>query len=143
MKYLDKDVGIAAAGAGLGVIQIVAFDKIVDQTYGPIPGLPPEWAPYNKWSTLGNIAIGGVVTAVSIFVNMDQKLKSLLMGYGVSVLVGGLSLAVLSPPAARSRVRLPIRARGQVHRARSRGQAQRVRSGETPTFIQPGARVLA
>lgn len=116
---IDKALMIPAAGAAVGTVWVVTSKSYLD-TFGPIPIIGDYIpAPWNKWSTLGGILIGGVLFSVGAFTNVIKKknarLNTFLTTFGITALVGGVLNGVLVPPAARARapVRLaPTRAAG-------------------------------
>ena len=94
MKYLDKETMAMGAGAGVGVIQTIIMKEYVDVTYGPIPGIGTSLGEWGKWSTLGNILIGGVVFGISTFTgviaNKSYEFNKFLQMYGITALIGGI-----------------------------------------------------
>ena len=141
---LDRNIVTCGAGAGVGVIQTVLMKQYVD-AYGPIPVVGTYIpAPWNRWSTLGNILIGGAVFGISQFTNVVKKddVKDFLGVYGITAIVGGIMNGLFTPVVARAgagaRVaRAPIRLAPTVARS-----AQMAPSILTQTGIPP-AKILA
>ena len=113
---VDKESIIMGAGAGIGVIQTIVTKEYVDPTFGPIPyigGMIPS--PWNRWSTLGNMLIGGIVFAVSQFTNIIENksctANSFLKMYGITTLIGGIMNGIFPGPAA-ARMAAPRAAAG-------------------------------
>lgn len=137
---LDKETGAMAAGAGIGVIQVVTFKEYIDPTYGTIPYVDTIIpAPWNRWSTFGNIVIGGVVFAISSFTswisNKSYIANKFLQIYGITTLIGGITNGIFPGTTAAARA-TTLRARATTARAISR-QVQ-----TTPTGI-PMNKILA
>ena len=102
MRPEDKQTVIIGAGASVGVIQTVAFKQYVDN-YGNFP-LIGDMMPYpwGKWSTLGNILIGGVLFSITqfthIIANKNYDVNSFLKIYGMTTLIGGLMNGIFPSP---------------------------------------------
>jgi len=130
-KYIDKQTMVVGAGAGVGVIQTIGFTRIG----GPFPLIGQYIpAPWNQWSTLGNILIGGVAFGISTFTNLiGGDIKTFLQTYGITTLIGGITWGIIYTmiPLAGAR------AKG-LALARSVGTMQ----PRTPTGI-PQTKVLA
>lgn len=89
-----QEIIVVGAGASVGVAQTVIFRQYVDG-FGNFPligdMLPHPWG---KWSTFGNILIGGIAFGLTQFTDIiadkSHDLNQFLKIYGMSVLVGGL-----------------------------------------------------
>lgn len=132
-------------GAAVGAIQLVVTDKYADVAWGPLPVIGPYLpAPWNKWSTGGNMIIGGIAVVASIFTKaLDEHdyIRKFVQTYGAVTLIGGfvsgiVQMAMVPPARARVPVGAPIRAPGL---ARMPGITV---SPPTPTGIPP-TQVLA
>ena len=139
---LDKETMAMASGASIGVIQTVVFKEYIDPTYGPFPGvsgiLP---APWDRWSTFGNILIGGIVFGLTSFTswisNKSYTANKFLQLYGITTLIGGITNGIF--PGAI----LGARARAPALRATAARGVQRFGAGQlTPTGI-PMNKILA
>ena len=137
---LDKETMAMASGAGIGVIQTVVFKEYIDPTYGPFPwisGIIP--APWNRWSTFGNILIGGIIFGLTSFTSLISN-KSFIANrflqiYGITTLIGGITNGIF--PGAVAGARAPAL------RATRAVAAQRLGAGQlTPTGI-PMNKILA
>ena len=93
MLELDKKTMVVSAGAGLGVIQ-----TIWSKQWGLFPGIGGMMpAPWGKWSTIGNILIGGVVFGITTFTKLlasHNFVNTALQVYGITALIGGLANGV-------------------------------------------------
>jgi len=142
---LDKEAMIMSAGAGVGVVQVVTFKEYIDPTYGPFPGITGIIpAPWDRWSTFGNILIGGIVFAITSFTpwiaNANYAANKFLQAYSVTALIGGVANGIFPGTlGARARARAPAlraRATGAVNRRAA------IIGNLTPTGI-PMNKVLA
>jgi len=127
MKFIERNTAVAAASAGIGVLQVVTFRAYIDPTYGDIPfteALPPEW---RKWSSTGSVIIGTIALAAGSLLDLSQNVKTFLQVYGVSVAVGGLTngifpatLGAMSRTRSRLASRSPILSRRTLPGTRAR-----------------------
>jgi len=108
---VDKESLIMGAGASVGVIQTIVMKEYVDPQFGNIPyigGMLP--APWGRWSTLGNIVIGGVFFGLSQFTRIIEDksyaANSFLKLYGITTLVGGIMNGIF-PGTAAARLSAP------------------------------------
>lgn len=135
---LDKETMIMGAGAGIGVIQTVVTKEYVDANFGNFPGIGDMIpAPWGRWSTFGNILIGGICFGLSTFTGLikNYSIVKFLQAYGITTLVGGIVNGVFPGTvialgrARRPAMRLAPRVAARVGVA-------------TPT-TQPGTTILA
>jgi hypothetical protein len=133
---IDKATMTFGAGAAVGITQAYLMREYVDQ-YGPIPFLgdfiPPPW---NYWSTLGNIIVGGSLFGVSQFVKgIKGDMKGFLAVYGLTTLVGGVLNGVFpGPHTVRTRATRRLAPRPTL---RARPQRRVQMKQPTPTGIPP------
>ena len=94
MKNLDNKALVVSAGAGIGVIQTIwskewGLFPVIGEYFGPVWG---------KWSTIGNILIGGIVFGVTTFTNVLAKkhkfVNTALQVYGITAVIGGFANGV-------------------------------------------------
>jgi len=110
----DKKSLVVSAGAGLGVIQTIYTKEL---GLFPVIGdyLPPPWG---KWSTIGNILIGGIVFGLTTFTNILNKshnyINTALQVYGLTTLVGGLANGVFETSLGLSGRGAALSAYGQL-----------------------------
>jgi len=136
----DKETLMLGAGAGIGVIQTVAFKQYLDPMYGNVPYigdmLPDPWG---KISVLGNILIGGIAFGLTQFTSVVESknydLNQFLKIYGITTLIGGIMNGAMygSSVSARSagyRLARPIMA------------TTSMAGNLTPTGV-PSAKILA
>jgi len=114
----DKTAAWPCAGAAIGATQLVLMDKYADTT-GPIPFIGDFLpAPWNKWSTTGNMIFGGIAVFASIFtkaLNKSLRVKKTVQTYGAVTFVGGLVsglVQMMMVPPVPLRTRIPLRAPG-------------------------------
>jgi len=91
-KQFTTEAAIMGTGAGVGLVQAYLTREVLDSMFGPIPYIGDMLGVWGTYSTLGNIAIGGVAFFVSGFTGAikNQKIKVFLQGYGFTCLLGGL-----------------------------------------------------
>ena len=144
MKLMpSKEFLAMGGGAAVGMIQVQVMEKYVDINYGTVPFIGDYLpAPWNKWSTIGNIIFGGVALGIAKFGKFGKKknVRWFLGTYGVTTLIGGAVGGILTPapPVARARamartVQPIVAPRGPV--ARPPLQAPVPMGGPTPTGI--------
>jgi hypothetical protein len=108
-------------------------------TYGPIPIIGTYIpAPWNRWSTLGNILIGGAVLGISQFTKVVKRgdIKDFLGVYGITALVGGIMNGLFVAPIAGARMpRAPIRLAPTGLNARSAQVMPYTKTGVPPAKI--------
>lgn len=134
---INKEIMIFGAGASVGVIQTIVTKEYVDANFGNFPGvgdmLPYPWG---KWSTFGNILIGGVffglTTFTSVIRNKNFTVNGFLQMYGLTTLIGGIMNGIFPGGAPASRA---SRARRSGLRISPRIVARA--GGATPTGIPP------
>jgi len=96
---------IVAGGAGVAIVQNIIFRNYVDPQFGLIPYIGGYLGPiWGRWSTLGNIILGGIAFGLSQFTNVisnkSYTANSFLKIYGITTLIGGIVSGVLPSPAA-------------------------------------------
>lgn len=76
-------------GAGIGLTQVIATMKYADTTIPIIGDYIP--APWNKYSTLGNIIVGGLLGLVVATGKLKESpsLNGILLMYAITSLAGG------------------------------------------------------
>jgi len=112
---LSNEFMAMGGGAAVGTAQVIIFEKYIDPNYGTIPFIGDYVpAPWNKWSTLGNIIIGGAALAIAKFTKFGgrKNIRYFLGTYGISTLVGGAIEGILTPG-------IPGRARAMATAARA------------------------
>ena len=126
MKYVNKDNLIVATGAGVGTLSSIMMRQWADVNYGTIPGISGIIpAPWDRYSTLGNIIIGGLTFGIGTFAGLSSNISGFLQGIGIVSLIAGLTFGVFPETTTgyRSRARLnrsqPIRSRRPIARRRN------------------------
>jgi len=138
VKKIDRETMVVGAGAGIGVIQTVLMKEYVDSEFGPIPYIsdfiPDPWA---RWSTFGNIVLGGVAFGLTTFTNLvkNYDVNKFFQIYGMTTLIGGIMNGIFPGPT------LGYKATRTAALVAPRTTVTRV-APQTPTGI-PATRVLA
>jgi len=112
MRLIDKETMAMGAGCGIGVIQVVVFKEYADLNWGLFPVIGQYIpAPWNRWSTFGNILIGGIAFGISTFTNLisgrSEEINKFLQAYGITTLIGGIMNGIF-PRTVMAAAALPI-----------------------------------